>query len=115
VYVLGPDGPEPLTPRSWEPRESFSWGIPGVGAQELAWAVIRDATGDSRLADDCADRSGEIVSRLPLDELWLRASDIVAWLDASPVASAIGLRPPQDSFEHAAPPSPSRRRRPGLP
>src|SRR5204863_8156858 len=63
VYVLGPDGPEPLTPRSWDPRASFSWGIPGVGAQELAWAVIRDATGDTRLADDwCADLSGEIVS-----------------------------------------------------
>ena len=112
VYVLGPDGPEPLTPRSWDPRASFSWGIPGVGAQELAWAVIRDATGDTRLADDwCADLSGEIVSRLPLDEFWLRASDIVAWLDASPVASAIGLRPPQDSWECASLPSPRRRRR----
>lgn len=112
MYVLGPDGPEPLTPRSWDPRASFSWGIPGVGAQELAWAVIRDATGDSRLAYDwCADLSGEIVSRLPLDEFWLRASDIVAWLDASPVASAIGLRPPQDSWERASRPSPRRRRR----
>jgi uncharacterized protein DUF6166 len=112
VYVLGPDGPEPLTPRSWDRRASFSWGIPGVGAQELAWAVIRDATGDARLADDwCADLSGEIVSRLPLDEFWLRASDIVAWLGASPVASAIGLRPPQDSWERVSPPSPRRRRR----
>jgi hypothetical protein len=102
VYVLGPDGPEPLTARSWDPRASFSWGIPGVGAQELAWAVIRDATGDSRLADDwCADLSGEIVSRLPLDEFWLSASDMVAWLDASPVASAIGLRALQDSCERA--------------
>jgi hypothetical protein len=72
--------------------------------QELAWAVIRDSTGDLRLADDwCADLSGEIVSRLPLDEFWLRASDIVAWLDASPVASAIGLRAPHDSCERAAP------------
>jgi hypothetical protein len=113
VYVLGPDGPEPLTPREAGilARPSRG-GIPGVGAQELAWAVIRDATGDSRLADDwCADLSGEIVSRLPLDEFWLRASDIVAWLDASPVASAIGLRAPQDSCERAAPPSPRRRRR----
>ena len=74
-----------------------------MGAQDLAWAVIRDATGDSRLADDwCADLSGEIVSRLPLDEFWLRASDIVAWLDAIPVASAIGLRAPHDSCERAA-------------
>jgi hypothetical protein len=102
----------PDSARSWDPRASFSWGIPGVGAQELAWAVIRDATGDSRLADDwCADLSGEIVSRLPLDEFWLRAFDIVAWLDASPVASAIGLRAPHDSCERAAPPSPRRRRR----
>ena len=49
------------------------------GAQGLAWAVIRDATGDCRLADDwCADLGGEVVSRLPADELRLEAVNMVA-------------------------------------
>jgi len=90
VYVLGPDGAEPLTPRTGGTRSSFSWGTRGVNAQELAWAVIRDATGDRRLADDwCADLGGEVVTRLPTDEFRLDAADIVAWLNASPVALAI--------------------------
>jgi hypothetical protein len=89
VYVLGPDGAAPLTPRSGCARSSLSWGTRGAGAQELAWAVIRDATGDWRLADDwCADLGGEVVSRLPTDEFRLEAANIVAWLDASPVAPA---------------------------
>jgi hypothetical protein len=59
VYVLGPDGAAPLTPRSGCARSSLSWGTRGAGAQDLAWAVIRDATGDCRLADDwCADLGG---------------------------------------------------------
>jgi hypothetical protein len=70
-------------------RSSLSWGTRGAGAQELAWAFIRDATGDCRLADDwCADLGGEVVSRLPTDEFRLEAANIVAWLDASPVAPA---------------------------
>ena len=114
----GPDGlGEGLTARRSRglPRAALrGGGCPASVRRSVAWASLcRDATGDaSRLADDwCADLSGEIVSRLPLDEFWLRASDIVAWLDASPVASAIGLRAPQDSCERAAPPSPRRRRR----
>lgn len=62
-----------------------------------AGLVIRDATGDCRLADDwCADLDGEVVSRLPTDEFRLEAANIVAWLDASPVArrarAAVGDR-----------------------
>jgi hypothetical protein len=84
VYVLGPDGAERLVPRSPSSLRSYSWGCHGAGSQELAWALIRDATGDRQLADDWyLDLSTEIVSRLPSDEFELRASDLVAWLEAS--------------------------------
>jgi hypothetical protein len=84
VYVLGPDGAEGLVPRSRSSLWSYSWGCHGAGAQELAWALIRDATGDRQLADDWyLDLSIEIVSRLPSDEFELRASDVVTWLEAS--------------------------------
>jgi hypothetical protein len=84
VYILGPRGPEQLAPRTRLPLWSFSWGCHGVGAQELAWAVINDATGDRRLADDWyLDLSAEIVSRLPADEFQLTATDVVNWLETS--------------------------------
>ena len=84
VYVLGPDGVELLVPRSGSAVRSYSWGCYGAGSQELAWALIRDATGDRQLADDWyRDLSIEIVSRLPPDEFELRASDVVTWLEAS--------------------------------
>jgi hypothetical protein len=84
VYVLGPDGAERLVPRSRASRCSYSWGCNGAGSQELAWALIRDATGDRQLADDWyLDLSIEIVSRLDSDEFELRASDVVTWLEAS--------------------------------
>jgi hypothetical protein len=93
VYVVGADGAEPLAPRHRRPLWSFSWGCHGAGAQELAWAIIRDATGDRQLADDwCLDLSIEIVSRLPRDEFQLEATAIVAWLEASTVGPALGVR-----------------------
>jgi hypothetical protein len=84
VYVLGPDGAERLVPRSRSSRGPYSWGFHGAGAHELAWALIRDATGDRQLADDWyRDLSIEIVSQLDADEFELRASDVVPWLEAS--------------------------------
>ena len=86
VYVLGPEGAERLAPRRRPSRGPYSWGFHGPGAQELAWALIRDATGDRQLADDWyLDLSTEIVSRLPSDEFELRASDVVTWLEACTV------------------------------
>jgi uncharacterized protein DUF6166 len=85
VYVLGPQGAERLVPRSPSSLWSYSWGCHGAGSRELAWALIRDATGDRQLADDWhLDLSIEVVSRLPSDEFELRASDVVTWLAASP-------------------------------
>jgi hypothetical protein len=82
VYVVGPHGAQRLGPRGRSSPWSYSWGCHGVGSQELAWALIRDATGDRQLADDWyLDLSSEIVSRLPSDEFELAASDIVRWLD----------------------------------
>jgi hypothetical protein len=84
VYVVGPDGAQRLVPRGRSSLWSYSWGCHGVGSQELAWALIRDATGDRQLADDWyLDLSSEIVSRLPSDEFELPASDIVSWLEAT--------------------------------
>jgi hypothetical protein len=93
VYVVGADGAEPLASRHRGPLWSFSWGCHGAGAQELAWALIRDATGDRQLADDwCVDLSIEIVSRLPRDEFQLEATAIVAWLGATTVGPAFAVR-----------------------
>jgi hypothetical protein len=84
VYVRGASGVEQLVPRISSSLRTFSWGCHGRGAQELAWAIIRDATSDERLADDWfLDLSIEIVSRLPTDEFTLTARDVVSWLDAS--------------------------------
>jgi len=86
VYVVGPSGVEQLIPRISSPLWTFSWGCHGPGAQELAWAIIRDATRDERLADDWfLDLSVEIVSRLPTDGFTLTARDVVNWLDGSMV------------------------------
>jgi hypothetical protein len=88
VYVVGPDGAERLVPRSRASLRSYSWGCHGAGSQELAWALIRDATGDRQLADDWhLDLSIEIVSRLPSDEFELPATDVVTWLEASTLSS----------------------------
>lgn len=86
AYVVGPSGVEPLIPRTSSPLWTFSWGCHGRGAQELSWAIIRDATRDERLADDWhLDLSIEIVSRLPADGFTLAARDVVGWLDATMV------------------------------
>jgi hypothetical protein len=68
----------------------------GERLQELAWALIHDATGDRQLADDWyLDLSSEVVSRLASNEFELRASDVVTWLEAS-------LLHPSDSWPSAA-------------
>jgi hypothetical protein len=86
VYVLGPHGAERLAPRSRTSLCSYSWGCHDAGSRELAWALIRDATGDRQLAEDWhLDLSIEIVSRLPSAEFRLRASDVVTWLEATPL------------------------------
>jgi len=60
----------------------------------LAWALIHDATGDRQLADDWyLDLSSEIANRLPSDEFQLRASDVVTWLEASPLHPSPPLTP----------------------
>jgi uncharacterized protein DUF6166 len=93
VCVVRAEGAEPLAPRHRRPLWSFSWGCHGAGAQELAWAIIRDATGDRQLADDWyLDLSIEIISRLPRDEFQLEATAIVAWLGASTVGPAFGIQ-----------------------
>jgi hypothetical protein len=58
----------------------------GERLQELAWALIRDATDDPQLANDWyLDLSIEIANRLPSDDFQVRASDVVTWLEASPL------------------------------
>lgn len=104
VYVHGPDGAERLVPRSGSSLWSYSWGRHGAGSQELAWALIRDATGDRQLADDWhLDLSIDIVSRLPLDEFELRASDVVTWLQASTLYPSDWWPAPRSSGDGEAP------------
>jgi hypothetical protein len=59
----------------------YAWGRPGIGARELARALLFDATGSDVLAERfCRDLTHEIVARLPEREFALERNEILAWL-----------------------------------
>lgn len=58
------------------------WGGPAPATCELAWALLRDASGDQQFADDWYWSFAEmVVAAFPLEGFVVRASDIVAWLE----------------------------------
>jgi hypothetical protein len=72
------------------PLAGFSWGRAGIGARELARAIIEDATGSSALAErHCRDMTHAIVAQLPDLGFELDRDEVLAWLaeEAGPVTS----------------------------
>jgi hypothetical protein len=64
---------------------TYAWGRPGIGARELARALLLDATGSIALAERfCRDLTHEVVTRLPEREFALEPDDILAWLEDRP-------------------------------
>lgn len=81
---MSQDGVGSLTPRRLDPLWSFGWGRHGTLARELAWALLRDCTGDAELADlRCQDLGREVVATLPRESFSLDADDILLWLSSA--------------------------------
>jgi hypothetical protein len=63
------------------PTVFFAWGRQGIGARELARALLFDATGNAALAERyCRDLTHDIVARLPEPAFALDRAEILAWL-----------------------------------
>jgi hypothetical protein len=60
----------------------FSWGRAGIGARELARAIIEDATGSSALAErNCRELTHAVIAQLPALGFELDRDEILAWLE----------------------------------
>jgi hypothetical protein len=60
---------------------TYAWGRTGLGARELARALLLDATGSTVLAERfCRDLTHEIVARMPEPRFALERDEILAWL-----------------------------------
>ena len=73
------------------PLAGFSWGRAGLGARELARAMIEDATGSPALAErHCRELTHALIARLPALGFELDRDEILAWLedDAGRVTAA---------------------------
>jgi hypothetical protein len=74
----------PLPPRQ-DPRVSYAWGRSGIGARELARALLFDATNNAALSERyCRDFTHEILAHLPEPEFVLRRDEILAWIAERP-------------------------------
>jgi hypothetical protein len=63
------------------PLASFSWGRAGIGARELARAIIEDATGSPALAErHCREMTHALIANLPALGFELDRDDVLAWL-----------------------------------
>jgi hypothetical protein len=63
------------------PLAGFSWGRAGIGARELARAIIEDATGSPALAErHCREMTHAIVAQLPDLGFELDRDVVLAWL-----------------------------------
>jgi hypothetical protein len=69
--------------RGEEPIAGFSWGRAGLGARELARAIIEDATGSPALAErHCRPMTHALIAQLPALGFELERDDVLAWLEA---------------------------------
>ena len=63
------------------PLAGFSWGRAGIGARELARAIIEDATGSPAMAErHCREMTHAIVAQLPDLGFELDRDVVLAWL-----------------------------------
>src|SRR3954462_11027401 len=67
----------------------FAWGCRGIGARQLARAILAHATGRPAVAERfCRDLTHAIVSGLPRTGLEIDRDDVLPWLDA--IAAPVG-------------------------
>jgi hypothetical protein len=60
---------------------AYAWGRPGIGARELARALLVDATGNAALGERfCRELTHQLVVDLPECEFALERDDILTWL-----------------------------------
>ena len=70
-------------------NEPYAWGRRGLGARELARALLFDATGSTALAERfCRELTHAVVARLPEAAFALERDDILAWLAHQPARNA---------------------------
>ena len=64
------------------PLAGYSWGRAGIGARELARAIIDDATGSPALAErHCRELTHAVIAHLPALGFELDREEIVGWLE----------------------------------
>jgi hypothetical protein len=74
-----------LSHRGEDPRVSYAWGRSGIGARELARALLFDATDNAALSERyCRDFTHEVVAHLPEPEFVLGRDDILVWIADRP-------------------------------
>jgi hypothetical protein len=77
VFAVGASSVDRLHPTG----QAFGWGADaGVDAEELARALLTDASGAEPPADVCQRFTKQILSRLPTDGFALQRETIRAWL-----------------------------------
>jgi hypothetical protein len=81
VWIEDAEARRALPYRGEVPLAGFSWGRAGIGARELARAMIEDATGSSALAErHCREMTHALVAHLPALGFELDRDDVLAWL-----------------------------------
>ncbi len=81
VWIEDAGARRALPYRGEVPLAGFSWGRAGIGARELARAMIEDATGSSALAErHCREMTHALVAHLPALGFELDRDDVLAWL-----------------------------------
>ena len=66
-------------------RVSYAWGRSGIGARELARALLFDATDSAVLSERyCRDFTHEVLAHLPEPEFVLGRDEILAWIAERP-------------------------------
>jgi hypothetical protein len=77
VFAVGASSVERLHPAG----QAFGWGADsGVDSEDLARALLTDASGAEPPADVCRQFNGQILRRLPSDGFALQRDTIRAWL-----------------------------------
>jgi uncharacterized protein DUF6166 len=63
------------------PLAGYSWGRAGIGARELARAIIEDATGSPALAErHCREMTHALIAHLPALGFELDRAEVLDWL-----------------------------------
>jgi hypothetical protein len=82
VFVAEGKVGHPLPLSDAFPVRAYSWGTPGSKPVALAYAILRDATGDELLSERlCRAFTWQVVGALPADYFRLERTEVLAWVD----------------------------------